>query len=144
MENINKRLRRLRLFDVIIQSKRDEIMQLRSGISKSPQFSSEPKGSKIGNSNENLNVRIINRTQEIQLEIEQMYVDRDRLVDLIDSLDDPIESMVLRLFYINCKSWKEIAIQMNGHPKTFQNIRRSGMINLEKLDSQNSQNIHLI
>lgn len=144
MESIIKRLKRLRFFDVIVQSKRDEITQLRSGIARSPQYSSEPKGSPVGNSNENLNIRIINRTQEIQIEIEQMYNERDKLVDLIDSLDDPIENMVLRLFYLNGKSWKEIAREMNGHPKTFQNIRKSGINNLDKLNSQNSQNIHFV
>lgn len=130
MESIIKRLKRLRFFDVIVQSKRDEITQLRSGIARSPQYSSEPKGSPVGNSNENLNIRIINRTQEIQMEIEQMYNERDKLVDLINRLDDPVESMVLRLIYLNNYSINQVVRQTSLSRRAVFRVRKSGLNNI--------------
>lgn len=134
-------LKKLRVFDALIKSKQDEIRALRSGILRSPNYSTEPKSPSPDNSSEKLNLRIIDKTTEIQAEITKLYDERDNLVGLIDSLDDPIESMVLRLFYVNGYSWREIARELNGHPKTFQNIRKSGV---QHLDSIYSQNIHLV
>ncbi|CQR24591.1 RNA polymerase ECF family sigma factor [Streptococcus varani] len=134
-----RQLKKLRLFSSIIKSKRDEISELRSGILRSQQYKDEPKGSKIGNSSEQLNIRIIDKTDEIQNEISLLYQERDTIVSEIENLDDPQEALVLRLFYLNGYSWADISRELGGSPKTWQNIRKSGVNNLAKVLSKNSQ-----
>ncbi|MGT2934259.1 DUF1492 domain-containing protein [Streptococcus catagoni] len=136
-EEIIIRLKKLRLFDTIIRSKKDELTSLKAGIQKSPQFSDEPKGDSESNSTEDLNIKIVDKAKEIEAEISMLYDERSELVYMIDKLHDPIETAVLRLFYVNGMSWKDISIELNGHPKTFQNIRKSGIQNLISIYSQN-------
>lgn len=138
-DSLIHKLKMLRYFDAIVKSKRQEIASLRSGIVKSPHYSDEPKNGSQTNSSEQLNLRIIDKISEIYKEIENLFDTRDSVVSLIDSLEDPIESTVLRLFYINGYTWNDIARELNGHPKTFQKIRRSG---IQHLISKSSQIIH--
>lgn len=136
-EEIIIKLKKLRLFDTIIKSKKEELTSLKSGIQKSPQFTNEPRGDSDSNSTENLNVKIIDKAREIENEISRLYDERSELVSMIDLLHDPIESTVLRLFYVNGMTWSDISRELNGHPKTFQNIRKSGIQNLISIYSQN-------
>lgn len=136
-EEIIIKLKKLRLFDTIIKSKKEELISLKSGIQKSPKFTDEPRGDSDSNSTENLNVKIIDKAREIEKEIGNLYDERSEIVAMIDQLNDPIETAVLRLFYVNGMTWKEISIELNGHQKTFQNVRKTGIQNLISIYSQN-------
>lgn len=136
-EDIIFKLKKLRLFDTIIKSKKEELTSLKSGIQKSPQFTDEPRGDSDSNSTENLNIKIIDKAREIETEISELYDERSEVVSLIDKLHDPLESTVLRLFYVNSMTWADISREMHGHPKTYQKIRRSGIQNLVSIYSQN-------
>ncbi|MCK1202973.1 DUF1492 domain-containing protein [Streptococcus uberis] len=107
----------MRLFDTIIKSKKEELFSLKSGIQKSPQFTDEPKADSETNSTENLNIKIIDKAREIENEISRLYDERSEVVSLIDRLQDPLESTVLRLFYVNGMTWADISREMHGHPK---------------------------
>lgn len=136
--DIRKRLDSLKHVDSRVKSKRLEIVSLRSGILKGQQYSHEPKGGSLSNKSEDLNIAIIDRTKELYDEIEKIFKERDELVKAIESLENPAENIVLRLFYINAYSWKEVERELRWSRGTIQNIKMSGLRSLEnKLNDLN-------
>lgn len=130
--DIRKRLVSLKYIDSKVRSKRQEIVSLRSGILKGQQYSDEPKGSSLSNKSEDLNIAIIDRTKELYDEIEKIFKERDELVKAIESLENPAENIVLRLFYINGYSWDQVRKELRWGRGTIQRVRESGLMNLEK------------
>lgn len=118
MRTIKARLKSLSLVDSKIKSKRLEIASLRSGILTAVQYTDEPRGGSQKNSSEELNARIIDKTEEIYQEIERIYDDRDRLVKAIDNLEDPLQSQILRLKYVNGYSWSMIYREFPLHSRS--------------------------
>ena len=139
MSETIKQLKKLRIINSIIKSKKEEIAELRTGVFRGQKYSDDPKSGSKSNSAENLNLRIIDKTNEIYAEIDKLYTERSTIIHAIDNLEDPQESLVLRLFYVNNYSWKKISIELGGSPKTWQNVRNSGVNNLSKVLSNNSQ-----
>lgn len=138
MTEIRKRLDSLKHVDSRVKSKRLEIVSLRSGILKGQQHSDEPKGSSVNNKSEDLNILIIDKTKELYDEIEKIFEERDELVKAIESLEDSAENIVLRLFYINAYSWKEVERELKWSRGTIQNIKMAGLRNLgNKLNDLN-------
>lgn len=133
MRDIVKRLKNLKTIDVEIMSKRQEIVSLRSKTLKSPQFSSMPKGSKVGNSTETLNTKIIDDISKINQEIEELYQERRSLIEAINNLDDNLERNVIRLHYLNNYTWNEISRELNWSIRQLQRFKDSAIENLEKL-----------
>lgn len=135
--DIRKRLDSLKHVDSRVKSKRLEIVSLRSGILKGQQYSDEPKGGSLSNKSEDLNIAIIDRTKELYDEIEKIFKERDELVKAIESLENPAENIVLRLFYINGYSWREVERELNWSRATIQRARSSG---ISKLSEKNDTN----
>ncbi|MTW25627.1 sigma-70 family RNA polymerase sigma factor, partial [Streptococcus pneumoniae] len=97
--DIKKRLKALPYIDIKAKSKHQEIISLKSGILRGQQFDSMPKSKSNKNQTEELNVLIIDKSEQLYKEIKQMYHERDELVQAIESLDDPVENIVMRLLY---------------------------------------------
>lgn len=132
MTDIRKRLASLKYIDIKIKSLQQEIVSLKSSIFKSQQYSDEPKGGNLNNKSEDLNISIIDKSNELYTEIDSLLAERDELVQAIESLDDPAENIVLRLFYINGYSWERVQRELHWGRGTIQRIRESGLMNLEK------------
>lgn len=135
MTDIRKRLASLKYIDSKVKSKRQEIVSLHSGILKSQQYSDEPKGGSLNNKSEDLNILIIDRTRELYDEIESLLAERRELVQMIESLDDPMENIVLRLLYVNGYSWSEVKAELNASHATIQRARDKAVRNLLKNDT---------
>lgn len=133
--DIRKRLASLKYTDSKVKSLRQEIIRLKSGILKSQQYSDEPKGGSINNKAEDLNIRIIDKSNELYSEIDDLYAERDELVRAIESLEDPFENIVMRLLYINGYSWKEVESEFNASHATIQRARDRAIKNLSKYDT---------
>ncbi|MBJ6746650.1 DUF1492 domain-containing protein [Streptococcus sp. 121] len=135
MTDIRKRLASLKYIDSKVKSKRQEIVSLHSGILKSQRYSDEPKGGSLSNKSEDLNILIIDRTRELYDEIESLLAERRELVQMIESLDDPMENIVLRLLYVNGYSWSEVKMELNASHATIQRARDKAVRNLLKNDT---------
>ena len=98
--DIKKRLKALPYIDIKAKSKHQEIISLKSGILKGQVFDSMPKSKSNKNQSEELNVLIIDKSDQLYREIQGLYKERDDLVQAIESLDDPVENIVMRLLYI--------------------------------------------
>lgn len=134
MRTIKAKLKSLSLIDSKVKSMRLEIASRRSGILTSVQYTDEPKSGTQKNSAEELNARIIDETAEIYDRINQLYDERKRMTMAIDGLEDPLQSQILRLKYINGYSWSKIKRELPMFAEsTIFEYHTKGLQNLAKL-----------
>lgn len=138
--DIKQRLKALPYIDIKAKSKHQEYISLRSGILKGQTFDSMPKSKSNKNQSEELNISIIDRSEQLYEEIKKLYRERDELVKLIESLDDPLENIVIRLFFIDGLTWSEVENKLGCSRGTIYNIRRSAFENISKISKQFKQN----
>lgn len=130
--NIKQRLKALQYIDIKAKSKHQEIISLKSGILRGQQFDNMPKSKSNTNHSEELNISIIDKTKQLYQEIQVLYKERDELVQAIESLDDPVENIVMRLFFIDCLKWNEVEAKLKYSRGAIQKIRKSAFENLSK------------
>lgn len=138
--DIKQRLKALPYIDIKAKSKHQEYISLRSGILKGQTFDSMPKARDNKNKTEDLNVSIIDQSEQLYEEIRSIYRERDELVQLIESLDDPLENIVMRLFFIDGLTWSEVENKLGCSRGTIYNIRKSAFENIAKRSEQIKQN----
>lgn len=130
--DIRKRLASLKYIDSKIKSLQQEIVSLKSSIFKSQQYSDEPKGGNLNNKSEDLNISIIDKSNELYTEIDSLLAERDELVQAIESLDDPLENIVMRLLYINRMQWSDVLCELGAGNGTVQRARDSAIHKLSQ------------
>lgn len=119
--NVEQRLKKLKHYEILVRSKQRERNVVGSMISGF-------KGEMIEKAKK--------RCKDIDHEISRLHDEREKLVQAIDKLDDPVESIILRLYYVDDKPWNVIAYDMNCSIRTLQNIKRSAIRNLSKKINQ--------
>ena len=134
---IEKELKKLKFKNVKIQSLHCEIIDLRKGMVKSQSFDSMPKSKSNENRTEEMNIKAIDRIDEIYQEIEREYNEQEELVSAIENLKEPIENLVMRLLYIDCLSWSEIQIRLNCSNATVQRARDRALDKMSKMFDNN-------
>lgn len=130
--NIKQRLKALQYIDIKVKSKHQEIISLKSGILRGQQFDNMPKSKNNKNQSEELNVLIIDKSEQLYREIQDLYKEREELIQAIESLDDPVENIVMRLFYIDGLTWNEVEAELRYSRGAIQKIRKSAFGNLSK------------
>ena len=134
---IEKELKKLKFKNARIQSLHCEIINLRSGIMKGQNFDSMPKSQSNDNRTEEMNIKAIDRIDEIYQEIEREYKEQEELVRAIENLKEPIENLVMRFLYIDCLSWSEIQIRLNCSNATVQRARDRALDKMSKMFDNN-------
>lgn len=127
MIDIEKRLKRLPYTNIKIKSLHREIIGLSSGTLKGQSFDGMPKSPTNDNRTEDMNIKVIDRVNELYKKIEEIYKEQQELTKWIESLEDPIENMVMRLLYIDGLSWDEVQIQLRCGRSTIKRVRRSAL-----------------
>lgn len=127
MIEIEKRLKRLPYTNIKIKSLHREIIGLSSGTVKGQSFDGMPKSPTNDNRTEDMNIKVIDRVNELYKKIEEIYKEQQELTKWIESLEDPIENMVMRLLYIDGLSWDEVRIQLRCGRSTIKRVRRSAL-----------------
>ena len=130
--DIRQRLKALQYIDIKAKSKYQEIISLKSGILRSQKYTDQPKAGSLENRSEELNVLIIDKSEKLYQEIQELYQERDELVKAVESLEDPLENIVMRLFYIDGLSWNEIQIRLRCGRGTIHRARDSALKKLSK------------
>ena len=123
MIDIKKRLKKLPYVNIKIKSLHHEIISLRSGMIKGQSFDSMPKSPSNDNRTEDVNIRVVDKINEIYKKIEQEYQEQDDLIKAIENLTDPIQNIVMRLLYIDGLSWDEVQRRLNCSNATIQRAR---------------------
>ncbi len=134
---IEKELKKLKFKNARIQSLHCEIIDLRKGMVKSQSFDSMPKSKSNENRTEEMNIKAIDRIDEIYQEIEREYKEQEELVRAIENLKEPVENLVMRLLYIDCLSWSEIQIRLNCSNATVQRARDRALDKMSKMFDNN-------
>lgn len=127
MIDIEKRLKRLPYTNIKIKSLHREIIGLSSGTVKGQSFDGMPKSPTNDNRTEDMNIRVIDRKNELYKKIKEIYKEQQELTKWIESLEDPIENMVMRLLYIDGLSWDEVRIELRCGRSTIKRVRRSAL-----------------
>ena len=130
--DIKQRLKALPYIDIKAKSKHQEYISLRSGILKGQTFDSMPKSKSNKNQSEELNISIIDRSEQLYQEIQELYQERAELVQVIESLDDPVENIIMRLLYIDGLSWNQIQAQLRCGRGTIHRARESALKKISK------------
>ena len=130
--NIKQRLKALQYIDIKAKSKHQEIISLKSSVLRGQQFDNMPKSKNNKNQSEELNVLIIDKSEKLYQEIQDLYKERDELIQAIESLDDPVENIVMRLFYIDGMTWNQIQAQLRCGRGTIHRARESALKKISK------------
>lgn len=127
MTSIEKRLKQLPYTNIKIKSLHNEIIGLRSSSVKGQSFDNMPKPPSNNNHTEDMNIRVIDRTDELYEEIRGLFQKQQETIKWIESLEDPIENMVMRLLYIDGLSWNEVQIQLRCGRTTIKRARKNAI-----------------
>nr|DAF12103.1 MAG TPA: Protein of unknown function (DUF1492) [Caudoviricetes sp.] len=135
--DIRQRLKALQYIDIKAKSKHQEIISLKSGILRSQQLNAEPRSTSKTNHSEELNLLIIDKTDKLYKEIEELYLERDEMVRAIESLEDPLENIVMRMLYIDSLSWRDIQRRLKCSSATIQRAKDKAIAKLIKKYDKN-------
>lgn len=134
---LQRKLKKLKIKNIKIRSIHREIQDLRTGIVKGQSFNGMPKTPSNDNRTEDLNIKITDKIDELYKQIEQEQKEQEDLTRAIESLEDPIENIVMRLLYINGLSWSETERKLNCSPATIQRARDRAVANISKIFDNN-------
>lgn len=84
-----------------------------------------------------MNIKVIDRIDELYREIEREYKEQETLIKAIESLEEPIENIIMRLLYIDGLSWSEVERRLNCSPATIQRARDKALVKLSKIFDNN-------
>ncbi len=130
--NIKQRLQSLKYIDCKIKSKHQELASLKTGIVRGQKFDGK-RANQDKNQSEEINIKLIDKADTLYDEITALIKEREDLTKAIETLDDPLENIVMRLFFINDYSWSEVEAKLNAGHGTIQRIRSSALKKLSQL-----------
>ena len=134
---LQRKLKKLKIKNIKIRSIHREIQDLRTGIVKGQSFNGMPKTPSNDNRTEDLNIKITDKIDELYKQIDHERKEQEVLTRAIESLEDPIENIVMRLLYINGLSWSETERELNCSPATIQRARDRAVTNISKIFDNN-------
>ena len=134
---LQRKLKKLKIKNIKIRSIHREIQDLRTGIVKGQSFDGMPKTPSNDNRTEDLNIKITDKIDELYKQIDHEQKEQEVLTRAIESLEDPIENIVMRLLYINGLSWSETERELNCSPATIQRARDRAVANISKIFDNN-------
>jgi len=109
-----KYLQRLRLLDICIKQKEAELEALRAA---SESVSPVSDGERVQTSPRDRTIedvaRIVDLESEINKDIGQFLVTRNKIINEIQGLDNPVYMNILFKRYVEYKQLEEIAVEMN-------------------------------
>jgi RNA polymerase ECF family sigma factor len=129
--NLKQRLNRLKNFDSDMRTLKNELIVLESSILKGKVLSHDLIRTKRGNKVEDVNINIIDKSDQIYQKLEQLLDERTETVEAIERLEDTKEVLVLRFFYIHGYSKERTARELNCSVTTINRIKSSAISNLE-------------
>lgn len=65
--------------------------------------------------------------------IDALYAVKAEILETISKLEDGRERLALQLYYIDMKSWEQVAVEMNYSWRQIMNIRKRAIRNIETI-----------
>lgn len=136
--NIKTALKNTRNFQEKIRSLKGKLYTIRASTFSNQTFSELPRSKNKINYVEKKNITIIDETDRIVKQIDNLISEHQRLSELIELLEDPFENIVMRLLYVNFYSWEEVERALNVSHPTIQRARKSAIKHLEEMADEHS------
>ena len=115
MDNKNK-IRWLRFFEQLVKSKEKERNLFRAKVKNYRAFEMD-----------DLAEEFEYRISDLEMEIEAMYQERARLIQLIDMIEDPKGKTIIRMRDVDGLSWNEIAYHFAESVRNLQLARKRAL-----------------
>lgn len=107
-----------------IENQRQRLAKLESAADYQPQqLSFMPHGNGTSDKTGRYGTEIAELKQLIALNIQKCEIEKNRIERFIQSVDDSYIRELLRLRFIDCKSWQAVAMAMGGY-NTADNVKK--------------------
>lgn len=111
-------LKQIRLVDIEIKQKIDELERLKNTLFRSPQLKEiSVQESKVGLKDDTY-VKIMEYKDTIEKKIEELVDLKQRVLNVIDSIEDTEKRLILTMRYVNLKTWEQIERDLPMSRKT--------------------------
>lgn len=111
-------LKQIRLVDIEIKQKIDELERLKNTLFRSPQLKQvSVQESKVGLKDDTY-VKIMEYSDAINRKIDELVDLKQCVLNIIDSIDDSEQRLILTMRYVNLKTWEEIESELPLSRKT--------------------------
>ena len=67
--------------------------------------------------------------------IDRLYATKTEILGVIDKLEDRREFLALKVYYIDMKTWEEVAVEMNYTWRQTMRIRKAALLHVEEIMS---------
>ncbi|MDG4506091.1 hypothetical protein NOL38_07460 [Streptococcus suis] len=130
-------LKQLSKFEKLVQAKKREIEALRTGIVNTPDYQSQRVTRSKKNNTEDQVVKRIEKIEQLEIELAQLYIDYSELSARIDAIADPVASLIMRLKYVNGCSWPIIKRTLPYYSQSsLYDYHKKGLEELEQTTSK--------
>lgn len=136
--NIKSSLKNTSNFQEKLRALKGKLYTIRASTFPTQTFSELPRSKNKINHVEKKNITIIDETDRIVKQIDNLISEHQRLSDLIELLEDPFENIVMRLLYVNFYSWEEVERALKVSHPTIQRARKSAIQHLEAMADEHS------
>lgn len=117
-EEVKNKLKFLRFSIELIESKRRESNRLKGQYAKSE-----------GGLKEELK----RQYQAVDSDVHRLFTERQKILDAIEQMDDPLARLVIQYYYIDGLKWKNIARIVNASERLVYTARDTGIENLKDI-----------
>lgn len=140
--NAKEYLQQLDKIDFLIESKKNEIEQLRAKLFGGMNYESDgsKKASSDINKNEKIIIKIIELEEELNKQLGELIDAKKKIIKVVDQLQDINEVKVIYLRYFQQYRWSRIQIELNYSKSHLMRVHMNALKNLNEILEKMGQN----
>lgn len=140
--NAKEYLQQLDKIDFLIESKKNEIEQLRAKLFGGMSYESDgsKKASSDINKNEKIIIKIIELEEELNKQLGELIDAKKKTIKVVDQLQDINEVKVIYLRYFQQYRWSRIQIELNYSKSHLMRVHMNALKNLNEILEKMGQN----
>ena len=81
---------------------------------------------------------LVEMEDKLDAAIDKLYQTKNEILSVIDQLEDGRERIALRAYYIDMKTWEEVAVELHYAWQQTMRIRKSAIAHVEELLNERS------
>lgn len=140
--NAKEYLQQLDKIDFLIESKKNEIEQLRAKLFGGMNYENDgsKKASSDINKNEKIIIKIIELEEELNKQLGELIDAKKKIIKVVDQLQDINEVKVIYLRYFQQYRWSRIQIELNYSKSHLMRVHMNALKNLNEILEKMGQN----
>ena len=76
---------------------------------------------------------LVELEDKIDRKIDELYQVKNEIFDVIEQLQDSRERIALRVYYLDMKSWEQVAVELNYTWRQTMRIRKNALEHIDKI-----------